>query len=61
MVQDPPSSDSEFDTPGGIREYRYESDGEERLANSACALLRKAGGDHRRKWSPVVLDFTDLA
>lgn len=61
MVQAPPSSDSECDSPEGVEEYQYESDAEERLANAARALLREADGNRRREWSPVVHDFTDLA
>ena len=49
MVQGPPSSDSEGDTPGGVEEYQYESDAEERLADTARALLREADGNYRRE------------
>lgn len=49
MVQRPPSSDSEGDTPGGPEEYQYESDSEERLANTARALFREADGNYRRE------------
>lgn len=47
MVQGPPLSDSESDAPGNTEEYHYESEGEERLGDSARALLHESGGNHR--------------
>ena len=49
MAQDPPPSDSESDSSGGLEEYQYESDAEERLAETARALLREADGNYRRE------------
>jgi len=49
MVQGPPSSDSECDRPDAVEEYQYESDAEERLAETARALLREADGNYRRE------------
>lgn len=57
MAQDPPSSDSESDGSGGLEEYQYESDAEEKLADTARALLRESGGNYRREWSPRTLDL----
>ena len=47
MAQGPPSSDSE--DPDGIREYQYESEGEEALSRRAQSLFHEAGQDYRRK------------
>lgn len=49
MARGPPSSDSEPD----VQEYQYESNGEEMLGNSACALFQEAGGDYRCEWMTV--------
>lgn len=50
MARDPPSSGSEPDTPASdTEEYKYESEGEEMLGNSARTLLRESGGDYRCK------------
>jgi hypothetical protein len=54
MAQEPPSSDSEpdgFDDANNVREYQYESEGEEMLGASARILLREARGNYRRKSS----------
>jgi len=61
MVQGPPSSDSECDHPDGVEQYHYESEGKERLANSARALLREADGNYRCEWSLVIQGFVELA
>lgn len=50
MVQGPPSSDSE--DLDDVREYQYESEGEERLGTSARTLLRESRGDYRCKLVP---------
>ena len=54
MVQAPPSSDSEdsqedLRESGGVRDYQYESEGEELLGTGARALLHRARGDYRCK------------
>ena len=50
MVQGPPSSDSEDlddNVQGDVREYQYESEGEELLGESARSLLSEANGNYR--------------
>ena len=50
MVQGPPLSDSESDTPDDVEFYHYESEGEEMLGDRARALFHEAGRDYRRKY-----------
>jgi len=49
MAREPPPSDSESDGPNDVREYHYESEGEEILGASARILLREAHGNYRRE------------